>query len=330
MKARLYGLLALMLCAMMVIMPAVAMGAGRLAYTFTYENDEPKYDVKKDDIIVNGAVPQKIALVYMNPDSSDASTTVTYFDTNGTEIIPNGYFSTGDGSAAILKNDLQHFGWRVKSIEDAGSGLSMVVEGTGSVVGNGYYTDGSKDVSLFVFNKIITPASPYGNYDTKEKIEAALNAKANQLGAQLGEGYTVYLREIEGYSPIDENNDSILRQCNPTGRFQISDNSLRGKSGKGWLIHMKSDGSFETYNIEVNSGTYEVNLTSFSPYAIVFKEGSTGGNGGSGVIAPSGSTAAPSTPNLPQTGDNSQLLLWSALALLSLTGAVLSIRRKKA
>lgn len=328
MKARLYGLLALMLCAMMVVMPAVAMGAGRLAYTFKYENDEPKYDVNKDDIIVNSAVSQKIALVYMNPNSSDTST-VTYFDTNDTEIIPNGSSIIGADSAAILKNDLQHFGWRVKSIEDAGSGLSMVVEGTGSVVGNGYYTDGSKDVSLFVFNKIITPApaSPYGNYDTKEKIEAALNAKANELGAQLGEGYTVYLREIEGYSPIDENNDFILRQCNPTGRFQISDNSLRGKSGKGWLIHMKSDGSFETYNIEVNSGTYEVNLTSFSPYAIVFKEGSTGGNGGSGVIAPSGSTAA---PNLPQTGDNSQLLLWSALALLSLTGAALSIRRKKA
>lgn len=326
MKARLYGLLALMLCAMMVVMPAVAMGAGRLAYTFTYENGEPKYDVKKDDIIVNGADPQEIALVYMKPNSSDTST-VTYFDTNKTTIIPNGFSSAGDSSAATLENDLRHFGWRVKSIEDAGSGLSMVVEGTGSVVGNGYYTDGSKDVSLFVFNKIITPASPYGNYDTKEKIEAALNAKANELGAQLGEGYTVYLREIEGYSPIDESNDSILRQCNPTGRFQISDNSLRGKNGKGWLIHMKSDGSFETYNIEVNSGTYEVNLTSYSPYAIAFKEGSTGGNGGSGVIAPSGSTAA---PNLPQTGDNSQLLLWSALALLSLTGAVLSIRRKKA
>lgn len=327
MKTRLYGLLALMLCAMMVVMPAVAMGAtSKLIYDTAlldevYNESRSQY-VSEEDIILTDDV--KLASYSGNP-----LTIQIIYDTSfapNMTAIPDQTVSINEQTKTFSLASLKgRTGWRVKSIEDnATDGKTVMhVELVGSLYGYGNFGNNSW---AFVYNNIFTPKTTYGGHSTKAAIEAALKAKV----ASLGDGYKPYLREIDGYSYIDSAKDSILRNYNPVGRIDLFDRELRGKNGSGWLIHMKNDGSFEKQEITVDNGTYKANLTSYSPYAIAFKEGSTGGNGGSGVIAPSGSIAAPSSPNLPQTGDNSQLLLWSALALLSLTGAVLSIRRKKA
>lgn len=322
MKARLYGLLALMLCAMMVVMPVVAMGENHLVYSVAVHDNESTA-VSEGDIIltdtVSFALGTEIRTVHIDYDVENTS--VQDKETTSGFTLSNPMYANGAD------------GWRVTSMYASGGELTLKLEAV-RFAAYGTVDSASGAHIVEALNGIFNSKSK--KHDTPSAIKDAFQNYATSEGY----GEIVSFRDIKAYNYVDSSNDRILRETQWNGglvRFTERLSPLNSATKAARLLHLKADDAIEDLPITIQSGRYSVELDSFSPFAIAYDPsnvsgGNGGGNGttlpgGPGTAAPSGSTAA---PNLPQTGDNSQLLLWSALALLSLTGAVLSIRRKKA
>ena len=137
----------------------------------------------------------------------------------------------------------------------------------------------------------------------------------------------------EIYRPIPDPGETLITLPYPSSYTKAT-----SKLDDFCLAHLKGDGTVELISASaLTDDGIQFKVSSFSPFALGYRRNDAGTNPG-GNINPGGpgdripapaDPAAPSAPSIPQTGDNSQLALWFALAALSLTGAVLALRRRK-
>lgn len=324
MKTRLYGLLALVLCAMMVAAPVAAMGAvtNRLVY-FSQEaaNAGKLIEVEKNDILLDSVVMGYEFDVDGAASGVQAKIEYLSIDENGlptTKITEIGKWETSETIAPADRT-----GWLIRKIDKNNTSTSFTLTAKAAsvdILGSSHI----KDTDYYAY------AFSYPFEDVTDKLfEAGIEklSKIKSFTYLYGIPY-----EINAYSKI--HNDQALREADPSEitfpvEVTFTDERLKGVT-TGWLIGQKSDGTYDDLQeIRINNGTWTATLYHFSPYMVLYGDESgtiIPGGPGNAIPAP----AEPAAPNIPQTGDNSQLALWFALAALSLAGAVLILRRRKA
>jgi len=350
MKTRLYGLLALVLCAMMVAAPVAAMGASGNGPFVTFEDGVE---------IVEGML---ICTSY--PNTSGNTLTINWHSNDN-----SGYSHTPATFGTLNQNEA----WKVTEIaftpSNAPTDAHIYVSKVDiiDIQDFSHNLDANGDGD---WNKIIT--TTLGKYKANASSYADLVSKLD--AALQKEGYTSLKSyfEITPYMEHDSGNfytpyyNSAYDPDNKPFHFTLPVHDAPINDGLTYaVVHGlgaadNTDYLYQLLPAKQNDGSVSFEVDGLSPFAVGYKlasdddddtttpgGGNGGGGNGGGTTNPGGGgninpggpgdripapadPVAPSTPSIPQTGDNSQLALWFALAVLSLTGAVLALRRRKA
>jgi len=356
MKTRLYGLLALVLCAMMVAAPVAAMGTDDEGPFVTFTNSEQ---------IVEGTLICNTSLT-----AGGNGLTVKWRDDENATVSKD-TLSALNESNAITSGEV----WKVTQIDFTPANnpnrADIHVSKVKIIDIKDYTNNGGTGDSNW--NRVITTTlGKYkANASSYDELINALNGALQDAGYTSLEAYyeiSPYMEYSNGdfYIP---NYDKEVYPPDGSAAFQFTlpvDNANINSEhdyavAHGYTGYDMSQGNWVAYlATEVKEDTdsdtdgVQFGVSSLSPFAVGYKTADTtnpggggnggggnngGGNNGGGNINPGGpgdripapaDPAAPSAPSIPQTGDNSQLALWFALAALSLTGAVLALRRRKA
>lgn len=162
-------------------------------------------------------------------------------------------------------------------------------------------------------NVVISTADKSVPFDTKL---SATSVKNNTIGKALGtENYVAY--DISLYSSSLGANISKLEN----GKFSVGipvPDSLKGKSLT--VFYIDSEGKTKEHIAkDIKDGVAYFETDHFSIYALTEKIATNDGNG-----------ATSSTPEIPKTGDNSNITLWILMMLISVLGGMVCLKKLKA
>lgn len=310
MKTRLYGLLALVLCAMMVAAPVAAMGAAQ------YSSPYPNIDIAAGDIVYSYV--SGISLSYT---SSSFNMAYTQLDSSTDSYTnPDSVRYTGSENP-----------WLILSAESDNASLVRV-----AVRFNRQLPASTNNNSAILIGTELGSNYPSVE-DIKFNLKQALDGYKNIDYFYMKVYECLWKSQVSGdiYRPIDNPGETLITLPYPSSYSEATP-----KLDDFCLAHLKGDGTVELISASaLTDKGIQFKVSSFSPFALGYQRNDAGTNPDGGTIIPGGpgnaipapaDPVAPSTPSIPQTGDNSQLALWFALAALSLAGAVLALRRRKA
>ena len=300
MKNRLMGLLALVLCVMMTVVPfagAMAMAQVHSDLFYCAGNWE---DVRPGDRIVG-----EIQTQYTYEDYSVAETypvyTLRVTDDGRMNEVKFGAEEDGifglPGGKKVTRVDLTTGGNGYHSQMELASSLAVKQQDT---TGN---------VTVMISEGLETPLYP----NTASEVEQAFK-DADARGMKF--------YEIGAYNTLitdDAGNPLVLRPVQSSATINLKAPSNLAVGDEYTLYHFKYNDGEKGIVETVTSGTLgedrliTFTLSHFSPFALAY--GAESSEGGASV---------------PSTGDNSQLMLWFALMGLSFVGMMIIRRRKHA
>ena len=312
MKTRLYGLLALVLCAMMVAAPVAAMGAAQYEVLSSNSNSN----------IAVGDIVYSLSGIPFTLTSNPFEMKYTYLDSTPYSQTASGIFpGTGNNP------------WQIVSVGTEAASLAQVkVLFKEQLAAN---ANQALNITAYLIGTELG-----SQYPSAEAAKASL--KDALRGYKNIDYYYMKVYEClhdggdgEIYRPIPDPGETLITLPYPSSYSEATP-----KSEDFCLAHLKGDGTVELISASaLTDEGIQFKVSSFSPFALGYQRNDAGTNPDGGTIIPGGpgdripapaDPVAPSTPSIPQTGDNSQLALWFALAALSLAGAVLTLRRRKA
>lgn len=309
MKTRLYGLLALVLCAMMVAAPVAAMGAAQYNALSSNSNIAAGDIVYSNDSGISFTITStefKMKYTYLDSTTAFQDANDTFFSTG---INPWQIVSVGTEAASLAQVKVL---FKEQLPANANQALNITAYLIGTELGSQYPSAEAAKASLK------DALRGYKNIDYYYMKVYECLYKENGYG--------------EIYRPIANPGETLITLDYPSSYSEATP-----KLDDFCLAHLNGDGTVELISASaLTDKGIQFKVSSFSPFALGYQRNDAGTSPDGGTIIPGGpgdripAPADPAAPSIPQTGDNSQLALWFALAALSLAGAVLALRRRKA